>query len=206
MKESAIAALEQVRNEQRSIRDAAPAPEQHTPRGRDVVKRDVVGALRFLVLPTAALVLVGAGAPGRLELGARIYALLVCGVALVVLVRAVRRADPPETPLRDPAGSTDRGRRPPPSLARLEQLAALGVASSFDLQYRLLPPLRSIAGGILASRRRVELDRDPEAARRILGDETWELVRPARPAPQDRVSRGIDPTELTRAVESLERV
>lgn len=170
------------------------------------MKRDVVGALRFLVLPTVALVLVGGGAPGRLELAARIYALLVCGVALVVLIRAVRRADPPETPLRGPASSDDRRRRPPSSLARLEQLAALGVASSFDLQYRFLPSLRSIAAGLLASRRRVELDGDPEAGRRILGDETWDLVRPARPAPQDRVSRGISPTELTRVVESLERV
>ena len=170
------------------------------------MKRDIVGALRFLVLPTVALVVIGGGAPGRLELAARIYALLVCGVALVVLVRAVRRADPPETPLRDPAGSADRGRRPPPSLARLEQLAALGVASSFDLQYRLLPPLRSIAAGLLASRRRVELDGEPETARRILGDDVWDLVRPARPAPQDRVSRGISPSELTRVVETLERV
>lgn len=170
------------------------------------MKRDVLGALRFLALPTVALVIVAGGAPGRLELAARIYALLVCGVALVVLVRAVRRADPPETPLRDPARSANRRRLPPPGLARLEQLAALGVASSFDLQYRLLPPLRSIAGGLLASRRRVELDGDPEAARRILGDETWELVRPARSAPQDRASRGISPAELTRVVESLERV
>ena len=170
------------------------------------MKRDIVDALRFLVLPTVALVLVGGGAPGRLELAARIYALLVCGVALVVLVRAVRRADPPETPLRDPASSADRTRRPPPSLARLEQLAALGVASSFDLQYRLLPPLRSIAGGLLASRRRVELDEDTETARRILGDETWDLVRSGRPAPQDRVSRGLSPEGLTRVVDSLERV
>ena len=170
------------------------------------MKRDVVGALRFLVLPTVALVIIGAGAPGRLELAARIYALLACGVALVVLVRAVRRADPPETPLRDSASSAKRGRRPPPSLARLEQLAALGVASSFDLQYRFLPPLRSIAGGLLASRRRVDLDGEPETARRILGDDVWDLVRPARPAPQNRVSRGMSPAELTRVVETLERV
>jgi hypothetical protein len=153
-----------------------------------------------------ALVVIGGGAPGRLELATRIYALLVCGVALVVLVRAVGRADPPETPLRDPASSARGRRRPPASLARLEQLAALGVASSFDLEYRLLPPLRSIAGGLLESRRRVDLDGDGENARRIIGDETWDLVRPVRPMPQDRVSRGISSEELTRVVESLERV
>ena len=170
------------------------------------MKRDVVGALRFLVLPTLALVVVGAGAPGRLELAARIYALLVCGVALVVVLRAVRRADPPETPLRDGAMPTEGSRHPPPSLARLEQLVALGVASSFDLQYRLVPPLRSTAAGLLASRRRIELDEQPEQARRILGDATWELVRPGRPAPQDRRSRGIAPADLTEVVDSLERV
>jgi hypothetical protein len=170
------------------------------------VRRDLAAGLRFLVLPTVALLFIGVGAPGRLELAARLYALLVCGIALVVAVRAVQRADPAETPLRDRARPTGRTRRPPPSLARLEQLTTLGIASSFDLEYRLLPPLRWITAGLLSSRRRVELERQPEAAQRILGDEAWELVKPGRPAPQDRVSRGITPGELTRVVESLERV
>lgn len=171
------------------------------------MRRDITAGLRLLAVPTAALVLIAGVAPGRLELAARTYALLVCGAALVVGIRAVRRADPPETPLRDRGSSADsNSRRPPPSLARLEQLAALGVATSFDLQYRLLPPLRSIAGGLLASRRRVELEGEPETARRMLGDETWDLVRPARPAPQDRVSRGVSPAQLTRVAESLERL
>jgi hypothetical protein len=170
------------------------------------VKRDVFAALRFLALPTVALVVIAGGVPGRLELAARAYGLIVGAVGLVVAIRALRRADPPETLLRNPAPTAERGRRPPPSLARLEQLAALGVASSFDLQYRLVPPLRSIAAGLLASRRRVELDTQPEVARRSLGDETWELVRPARPAPQDRISRGLTPAELTRVADSLERI
>lgn len=170
------------------------------------MRRDITAGLRLLAVPTAALVLVAGVAPGRLELAARTYALLVCGAALVVGIRAVRRADPPETPLRDRGSSADSKSRRPPSLARLEQLAALGVATSFDLQHRLLPPLRSIAGGLLASRRRVELEGEPETARRMLGDETWDLVRPARPAPQDRVSRGVSPAQLTRVAESLERL
>ena len=170
------------------------------------MKGDVFAALRLLVLPTVVLGLIAGGAPGRLELAARIYALLACGIALVVAVRALRRADPPESPLRDPTSSVERRRRPPPSLARLEQLAALGVASSFDLQYRFVPPLRSIASGLLASRRRVDLDNQQETARDVLGEEVWELVRPKRPAPEDRISRGITPADLTRVVESLERV
>ena len=67
------------------------------------MRRDVLGALRLLVLPTIALAVVAGGAPGRLGLAARIYALVVCGAALVVALNALRRAYPPEKPLRDPA-------------------------------------------------------------------------------------------------------
>lgn len=169
------------------------------------MRRDAFAALRFLVLPTVALVVIAVGAPGRLELAARIYALVVCGVALLVALRALQRAEAPETPLRDPARRLDATRRPPPSLARLEQLAALGVASSFDLQYRLVPQLRSIAAGLLASRHQVDLDTQREPARRILGEETWELVQPDRPAPEDRRSRGLAPAALTRVTDALER-
>jgi len=170
------------------------------------VKRDVYAALRFLALPTVALVVIAAASPGRLELAARIYALVVGGVGLVVAIRALRRIDPPETPLRTRRRAVDHGRRPPPSLARLEQLAALGVASSFDLQYRLVPQLRAIASGLLASRRRIDLDADHQSAGRILGDETWKLVRPGRPVPEDRLSRGLAPAHLTRVADSLERI
>jgi hypothetical protein len=170
------------------------------------VRRDVHAALRFLALATVALVLIAAAAPGRLDLAARVYALLVGGVALVVAVRALLRADPSESPLRTPARPGDRERRPPPSLARLEQLAALGVASSFDLQYRLAPQLRAITAGLLAARRRIDLDAEPESARQVVGDETWELVRPGRPVPDDRLSRGVSPAQLTRVVDSLERI
>jgi hypothetical protein len=170
------------------------------------VKRDVYAALRFLALPTVALAVIAAAAPGRLELAARIYALVVGGVGLVVAIRALRRFDPPETPLVPRRRAVDHGRRPPPSLARLEQLTALGVASSFDLQYRLVPQLRAIASGLLASRRRIDLDADHQSAGRILGDETWALVRPGRPVPQDRLSRGLAPAHLTRVLNSLERI
>ena len=170
------------------------------------MRRDLSGAIRFLVIPTFALVLIAGGAPGRLGLAARVYALIVCGVGLVVVLRALQRTDPPETPLRAPVRRLQDARRPPSSLARLEQLAALGVASSFDLQYRFLPQLRSIGAGLLASRRRVDLDSQQDAAREILGEETWELVRPARPAPRDRIGRGITPAQLSHVAESLERI
>jgi len=167
---------------------------------------DVIAALRLLVLPTVALVVIVVAAPGRLELAARINALIVGVAALVVAIRALRRTDTPEEPLRTAGKPADRERRPPPSLTRAEQLAALGVASSFDLQYRLVPQLRATAAGLLESRRGIVLDTDPDAARRVLGDEAWELVRPMRPAPEDRVSRGLTPAQLSRVADALERI
>jgi hypothetical protein len=131
--------------------------------------------------------------------------LVVCGIALVYGVLMLRDGSPAERPLRDTAHAVKAGRRPPPaSLARLEHEAALGVAGSFDLHYRFVPRLRSIASGLLASRRRIALDTQPEAARIALGADTWGLVRPDRIAPADRLGRGLSPAQLEQVVDSLE--
>jgi hypothetical protein len=143
--------------------------------------------------------------PGRLSLAIRIYALLLCAAALVLVLMSLRRAYPPTTPLRPPPGRRERGQRPG-SLSRLEHVAALGVAGTFDLHHRLRPRLRGIAHGLLLTRRRVSLDDDPAAARAILGPETYDLVRPDRPPPVDRLLRGLPVADLRHVVESLERV
>jgi hypothetical protein len=170
------------------------------------VKRHLVGALKFLVVPTLVVVVVAVFAPGRAGLGLRIYALLVCGTALVLALVALRQAFPPEPRLRDDSRTRRGRRRPPSSLARIEHESALGVAGSFDLHFLLVPRLRSIASGLLESRRKLSLDRQPEEARRVLGDATWMVIRPDRPAPDDRLARGIPADELTRVVDSLEAV
>jgi len=169
------------------------------------VRRDLHGALRLLAAPTLALLVVLAFVPGRLTLAVRIYALVVCAVALGLALSALRRAYPPARPLRSPTRRADGGRRPPPTLARLEQETALGVAGAFDFHHRLRPRLHQLALGLLATRRGVSLAAHPDSARGILGDETWDLVRGDRPPPEDRLARGLPPSTLTRVVESLER-
>jgi hypothetical protein len=170
------------------------------------VRPHVFNALRFLVLPTIAFVVVAGLAPGRADLALRVYALVVCGTALVLALLALRHAYPPERPLRSERQGPRQRRTPPSSLARIEHEAALGVSGSFDLHYRLAPRLRSIASGLLESRRRIVLERQPEAARATLGESTWSLVRPDRPAPDDRLARGIPRDELARVVDSLEAI
>ena len=167
------------------------------------MRRELFAAARFLALPTLGVVGVAIFAPGRAELALRIYALVVSATAIAVLVAALCRAYPDETPLLEPPPPA-RKRAAPPSLGRIEHEVALGVASSFDLHFRLVPRLRSVAEGLLRARRSTSLFDD--AAREVLGDETWAFVRPDRPAPEDRLAKGSDPDQLDRAVRALEAV
>jgi hypothetical protein len=169
------------------------------------VRSDLTRAARLLALPTAALVAIAAFVPGRLTLGVRIYVLVLSGAAIVVLLLALRRAYPRETLLREAAKRRPTSVRPS-SLERVENEAMLGVASSFDLHYKLVPRLRELAEGLLYSRRAVSMSARPDAARIILGDEAWALLRPDRPVPEDRLAKGSDPSELGRVVDALEAV
>jgi hypothetical protein len=170
------------------------------------VKRDLLLTARVLVLPTLGLIVVVAFAPGRVGLAARIYVLVLCGVALMVALAVLRRAYPPATPLRQPSTARPRPRTRTPSLSRLEQLVALGIASAFELHRGLRPRLRALADGLLAHRSGISLDQAPRAAREVVGEETWELVRSDRPLPEDRLARGVPLEDLSRVVESLERI
>jgi hypothetical protein len=169
------------------------------------VREGLSAAVRMLIPATVALGLVAVLLPGRLALAARIYALVVCGIALLAALRALRTAYPPLTPRRR-TGRGEAGRRAPASLTRLEDETALGVAGTFDLHYRLRPRVRAIAAEVLEARRHVSLDGDPRLAREVLGEETWSLVRADRPPPDDRLARGMPVAELRRVVESLERL
>ena len=158
------------------------------------------------LLLTVALAVALLVVPGRAELAVRIYLLVLAALVLARLVAAVRRAFPPSGPsafdraLRRGASRHDRL----PELAKLEREVALGASTAFDLHYRLRPTLRRIAGELLAARRGIELDAQPDAARRALGDDAWELVRPDREPPRDRYGAGVDLLALHRAVAALE--
>ena len=168
------------------------------------MREDVGRALRFLVLPTLVLAVVAAAFPGRLEPAGRAYGLVVCAAALWVAVRGLGRSYPPARPLR-PARAPRAGRPPVPrALAQLENAAALGVADPLDLHVRLRPQLRRLAEELLETRRGISLDDEPERARALLGDETWELVRRDRPPPDESAPRRMPPAALERVVVSLE--
>lgn len=170
------------------------------------LRRHLVDTARLLIVPTAAFAFALVFLPGRAELAIRIFALVLCGVGVVLMVAALRRAFPGEEPLRPPARKRREPRSVPETLVRMEARTALGVAGAFDLHFRLRPRLRRLATELLASRHGIALDKAPERAREALGDETWEIVREDRPPPTDRLARGIPIPELHRVVESLENL
>ena len=161
---------------------------------------------RLPLVATLVLAIALLAAPGRAGLAAHVYALVLAAIGLGYLLTALRDALPPSRPspfdaaLRKTASPVQRI----PELERMEREVALGLATAFDLHYRLRPRLRRIASALLTARRGIELDASPEAARRALGDDAWEIVRGDREPPQERFASGLEIASLRRAVAALE--
>jgi hypothetical protein len=126
--------------------------------------------------------------------GALAYGLLLLRRALPVAPSALDAA----LAVRPRAAKVD-------SLDRAENIVAIAVSSAGDTHWRLRPALREVATTALHGRG-VDLDADPAAARRLLGDEAFELVRPDRPRPDDAFAPGIPPDALDRVLSRLEEL
>jgi len=166
-------------------------------------------AIRIAQLPgllTVVLVVLLIVLPGSAELVLHVYALAIAGITLVHLVGAVRTAHPVAAGSPFDAALRKRTRRNErlPELERVEREVSLGMATAFDLHYRLRPTLRRVAGELLAARKGIDLDGSPEAARKALGDETWAIVRADREPPRDRHGAGLELAKLRTIVTSLE--
>lgn len=163
--------------------------------------------VQLLALPTVALAVAFALAPDRRELELHIWLLVVLGLSLVALLAVVHAAFPSSpspfvASLKQPVVSVER----PPSLARIERGVSMAEASAFDVHYRLRPVLVELAGELLAARRGIDLNREPGPSHAVLGDDLWEIVRPNRPEPRERLADGISADDLERVVTSLERI
>jgi hypothetical protein len=127
--------------------------------------------------------------------------LCALGAGAAIAGTAIRRADrAPLLPRRAPAAADARA---PARFVRIQRVVEAGAATAGDLHFELRPLLRSIAATRLGARG-VELDGQAAQARRLLGEELWELVRPDRPRPADPFARGPGPAGVQRLVERLE--
>lgn len=134
-----------------------------------------------------------------------IWVVFATVVVLVVLNRHSRDGEP------KPASRFEqalRRRKPassqPEELLRMERELVLGSADADHAHRRLLPLLRATAAARIASRHGFELEREPEAARALLGDDAWELLRPDRPEPPDRHAAGVPHKSVVAVIERLE--
>jgi len=164
---------------------------------------------RRLVVPvaaaTVALVILLQLRPLSTSRALAIWIVLVAAIALVLLVRHSRSAAGAaggrfEAALRGRAAAAPQ----PVELLRIERELTLGVADATQAHRRLLPLLRAAAAARLASRHGIELDRRPEAARALLGEEAWALLRPDRPAPEDRHGPGVPRERVAALIERVE--
>ncbi len=164
---------------------------------------------RRLILPALAAVLalaiLLALRPLSTSRALAIWLVLVAAIALLRLVRHSReRSGTPNARFeaalrRPPAGAPE-----PVELLRVERYLDLGIAGAGHAHHRLLPVLRETAAARLASRHGIELERRPEAARELLGEDVWELLDPERPAPSDRFAPGVPRKRVAAVIERLE--
>ena len=136
---------------------------------------------------------------GRAAPAATAWAL---AAAAVLAVAAVRRLAAGAAPV------ADRGRAAPdtPDVEQLRRVSLrleAGRTSSHGVDRELRPLLRTIAAARLA-RRGVDLDRQTEAARQLLGPELWEVVGSTRSLGGNRVRGGIPADRLRALIAHLE--
>jgi hypothetical protein len=167
-----------------------------------------VSLRRRLTVPvlaaTAALVFLLALRPLSTSRALAIWVVLVTAVALLLLVQHTRDGRGTrgrfEAALRRPAATAPQ----PVELLRMERDLELGIAGAGHAHHRLLPILREAASARLASRHGIELDRRPDAARELLGEDVWELLRPDRPEPADRFDPGVPRERVAAAIGRVE--
>lgn len=163
-------------------------------------------ALGIAVATVGVAIVLGLGVFDAATVAA-VYVLVVGAQVLLALTKLAKEEADLEPSLFEQAL---RGRRDhllrPPELVRIERELVLGMESAGHLHVRLIPLLRDAAAARLAAKHRIDLDRRPDAARALLGEETWELLRPDRPEPSDRTARGIAQAKLSAVLDVLERI
>jgi hypothetical protein len=164
-------------------------------------------AVAWAVFGTVGVVvaLVLAGSSHGLALLA--YVLFLGALALLNLTARLRATLPAEPDFEQLLGRSDRGAEPIEQLETLSRTLSAAGWNQSELHYRLRPPVREIVAARLSRRHGVDLDRQPERARALLGDgRAWELVRPDRERPQDRSARGWSRRELSELLDELEAI
>ena len=151
----------------------------------------------------AAPVVVALGSGFLIGYPAQVAAATTIAFAAVVSLISIRdvaaRAELRRRPVRRVADSP-----PLEQLRQVDRALTAAQASEVGVDRDLRPLFRPIAAMRLA-RRGVDLDRHPEEARAILGEQLWELVRADRARGSNLFAGGISTVGLESLIERLER-
>ncbi len=159
---------------------------------------------KLLVFTTLGLVIALGVQPVSVEQILAAYVLALAGIALGALTRIVASESTHLYASQFEHALTRNPEQPsrPAELVRIEREITLGTSSAGHFHNRLAPLLRDAAGARLG----FALDQRPDAARARLGSDSWEFLRPDRPAPEDRSGPGVPLARVRSIVDSLERL
>ena len=165
-----------------------------------------VRLVRLAIVATVVLIVLLALPPLSTSRALAIWVVLLAGLVLVAVAGHSRERGRPAHAARFEEAL--RTRKPkdsePVELLRMERELLLGIAEADHAHRQLLPLLRGAAAARLSSRHGFELEQRPEAARALLGEDAWELLRPDRPAPENRHGPGVPRERIAAVIERVE--
>ena len=150
----------------------------------------------------AAAVAYGGGWQG---LGVLVYTLVAGSVTVMALTRRLRVALPPAARFERLAAAVPPQPEPVRQLETIRRGLSAASWTDAELRLRLGPMVREIAAARLSRGHGIDLDRQPELARAVLGEgRVWELAGPG--PPPGREPRGWSARELTELLDELEAI
>jgi hypothetical protein len=164
-------------------------------------------ALRLAVTLTGATLVLGVLLSIRTLPTTRVFAIwvvLLTAIALRELTRSVPRVGTRNARFEAALHSSATTAPEPSVLPRVEREFRLALAFADYAHRTLIPRLRAAAAARLSMRHGIELERQPDLARELLGEETWDLVRPDRPPPADGLGPGPREDEIAAVMTRLE--
>ena len=164
------------------------------------MRRHLLDIVIMFVLVSLISGYIVAAQPGVRNVTLHIYVFVVGGLIMLGVVAAAGDAVPRrrQSQLDAALGGASRREQRLPEVEKLEREVTLATSSAYDLHYRLLPQLREIA--------QARLERTGRAMTPETVGRWWELLRPDRPAPDDRFEKGISETDLRALVQDLGRM